>query len=270
MNQREPTYLKMKENKEFNNSWAIILGGSSGLGLASARKLAAHGMNICILHRDRKINLPEFTIAVNKMKHEGIQILSFNKDARQPETIKEVIASLPTKSVKLLLHSIAKGSVKPMFSSEDELLNNEDLEITINAMGTSWYHWTQALIKNKTFAVNARNIAFTSEGSSRVWRGYGAVSAAKATLEALMRQMAVELAPLGITSNCVQAGATKTPSFEMIPGSEELAVFAKKRSPFNRLTMPVDVANVVYLLCKKEASWINGTVIKVDGGESLQ
>jgi NAD(P)-dependent dehydrogenase (short-subunit alcohol dehydrogenase family) len=260
----------MKENKEFNENWAIILGGSSGLGLASARKLASHGMNICVVHRDRKIDLPEFTNAVNKMKHEGVQILTFNKDAREPETIKEVIASLPAKSVKLLLHSIAKGSVKPMFSSEGGLLNNEDLEITINAMGTSWYLWTQALIKNQTFSVNARNLAFTSEGNSRVWYGYGAVSAAKATLEALMRQMAVELAPLGITSNCVQAGATLTPSFNMIPGSEKLAGFAKKRNPFKRLTMPADVANVVYLLCKKEASWINGTVIKVDGGESLQ
>jgi NAD(P)-dependent dehydrogenase (short-subunit alcohol dehydrogenase family) len=56
----------------------------------------------------------------------------------------------------------------------------------------------------------------------------------------------------------------------MIPGSEQLAKFAQKRNPFNRLTMPSDVANVVYLLCTKEAAWINGTVIKVDGGESLQ
>lgn len=261
----------MKSTGEFNDNWAIILGGSSGLGHACARKLAAHGMNICIVHRDRKVNLPELEKAIYKMRAEGVQVLSFNKDAMNAETIKEVIATLPVKSVKLLLHSIAKGSVKPLISKEaGKALNNEDLDITINAMGTSWFNWTKELLKKDVFAANARNIAFTSEGNTRVWMGYGAVSAAKATLEALMRQMAVELAPLGVTSNCVQAGATRTPSFEMIPGSEQLAIFAKKRNPFNRLTMPSDVANVVYLLCKKEAAWINGTIIKVDGGESLQ
>jgi enoyl-[acyl-carrier protein] reductase III len=82
--------------------------------------------------------------------------------------------------------------------------------------------------------------------------------------------MALEFAPLGITTNCLQAGVTETPSFKMIPGSDRLSKFAKKRNPFNKLTTPQDVANVVYLLCKDEASWINGTVIKVDGGESLQ
>ncbi len=122
----------------------------------------------------------------------------------------------------------------------------------------------------KGFSDKARNIAFTSEGNTKVWPGYAAVSAAKAVLEALMRNMAMELAPLGITTNCIQAGTTKTPSFLIIPGSNELAAMAKKRNPFNRLTTPEDVANAVYLLCKKEAGWINGTIVKVDGGESLR
>ena len=56
----------------------------------------------------------------------------------------------------------------------------------------------------------------------------------------------------------------------MIPGSEDLAEFTKKRNPFHRLTRPEDVANVVYLMCTEEANWINGTIIKADGGESNQ
>ncbi len=137
-------------------------------------------------------------------------------------------------------------------------------------MATSWLEWTQALIKNNLFAPNSRNIAFTSEGNTKVWEGYGAVSAAKVTLESLMRFMAVEYAPLGMTSNCIQAGMTQTPSFSMIPNSEKLAVFGKKRNPFQRLTTPEDVANAVYLLTQPEANWINGTILKVDGGESLR
>lgn len=255
---------------EFKNKWAIILGGSSGLGLASAKKLASQGMNICIIHRDRKSNLPAFEKEVEAMKAFGVLVKTFNKDALNSDIRQEISKEFSKESVKLLLHSIAKGSLKKMNVSKDETLTKQDLDITIHAMGTSWYEWTQTLIQNGAFTEKARNIAFTSEGNSRVWPGYAAVSAAKSVLEALMRNMAVELAPLGITTNCIQAGTSETPSFLIIPESDTLAEMAKFRNPFNRLTKPADVANVVYLLCKNEADWINGTIVKVDGGESLR
>ena len=259
----------MNNKKEFNGDWALILGGSSGLGLATAKKLASHGMHICIVHRDRKSSLPKLDMEIKEMTKNGVEVLRLNIDAIKRESIDQVVAVLSNKPVKLLVHSIAKGSVKSMYPTEGSL-SKDDLEITIAAMGTSWYVWTQALIKNNLFSKKARNIAFTSEGNTRVWNGYGAVSVAKATLEALMRQMAVEFAPLDITTNCLQAGATRTPSFERIPQSDDLARLAKDRNPFGRLTSPEDVANAVYLLCKKEADWINGTILKVDGGESLR
>lgn len=255
---------------EFKDQWAIILGGSSGLGLASAKKLASCGMNICIIHRDRKSNLAVFEEAVKGMEALGVSVKTFNKDALSEEVRTEIIKEFPKNSVKLLLHSIAKGSLKKMNGSENALLTKTDFDITIHAMATSWYEWVRTLIANEVFTTNARNIAFTSEGNSRVWPGYAAVSAAKSVLESLMRNMAVELAPSGITSNCIQAGTTETPSFLVIPGSEKLAEMAKIRNPFNRLTTPTDVANAVYLLCKNEADWINGIVMKVDGGESLR
>ena len=60
-----------------------------------------------------------------------------------------------------------------------------------------------------------------------------------------------------------------TKSLSMIPGYEQIKENALRRNPNNRLTMPEDVANAVYLLTTDEAKWITGTVIKVDGGESL-
>ncbi|MBK5212519.1 MAG: SDR family oxidoreductase [Flavobacteriaceae bacterium] len=255
---------------ELKGDWAIILGGSSGLGLASAKKLASEGMNICVVHRDRKSKLAKFEEEVKTMESFGITVKTFNQDALNSEVRNEIVKQFQKNSVKLLLHSIAKGSLKKMYGAENEILSKQDLDITIHAMATSWYEWTQALVQQEVFTKKARNIAFTSEGNNRVWPGYGAVSAAKSVLEALMRNMAVELAPLEITTNCIQAGTTVTPSFLVIPGSEKLAEMAKMRNPFNRLTKPEDVANVVYLLCKKEADWINGTILKVDGGECLR
>ena len=256
--------------EEFKNQWAIILGGSSGLGLASAKKLASEGLNICIVHRDRKSNLAAFEKQIKIIESFGVAIKTFNQDALNNDVRNAIVNEFSKNSVKLLLHSIAKGSLKKMIASENEILSKQDFDITIHAMATSWYEWSQSLIKHEIFTQKARNIAFTSEGNSRVWPGYGAVAAAKSVLEALMRNMAVEFAPLEITTNCIQAGTTETPSFLIIPGSEELAKMAKKRNPFSRLTQPEDVANAVYLLCKKEADWINGTILNVDGGESLR
>jgi len=81
--------------------------------------------------------------------------------------------------------------------------------------------------------------------------------------------MALEFAPVGIKANCIQAGITMTKSLSMIPGYEKIKAHALQRNPNKRLTTPEDVANAVYLLTTDEAKWITGTVIKVDGGESL-
>jgi len=251
------------------NKTALIIGGSSGLGLATAHKLAKEGFNLCIIYRDRKSNTDKNESAFEAMRTHGVTVDAFNKDALKQEVIDEIIASLESKSIAIIVHSIAKGSLKPMIS-ETGMLDKADLDITLHAMGTSWWQWVSACINADVLADQVSNIAFTSEGNQKVWESYGAVSAAKATLEALMRQMAVELAPIGVRSNCIQAGVTQTPSFAMIPGSEQLAAMAQKRNPFKRLTQPEDIANAVFLLTQAEAYWINGNVIKVDGGESLR
>jgi len=117
--------------------------------------------------------------------------------------------------------------------------------------------------------MHARIISFTSEGNTKAWPNYAAVSAAKVTLEAITRNIALEFASYGITANCLQPGAVDTQSLRMIPGYKQIIDHSITRNPFNRITTPQDVANVVYLLCKSEASWINGCVIPVNGGEHL-
>lgn len=248
---------------------ALILGGSSGLGLATAKKLASHKMNLILVHRDRKLGLDRFQEEVKLMEKNGVEIKVYNKDALKPKVAREIISEIPKKSIHLLLHSIAKGNLKPLVSKNQKTLTSEDLILTIHAMALSWYDWSQQLVDNNLFAASARNIAFTSEGNIKAMINYAAVSAAKATLESLMRNMALEYAPLNITTNCILAGMTDTPSFRAIPGSEKMVKANILRNPFHRLTKPDDVANVVYLMCQHEASWINGAVIKVDGGESI-
>ena len=254
--------------------WCLILGASSGMGLATAKKMSEKGYGLLLVHRDRKSELPRIHAEFEGLKARGCPVHHFNQDAildtNRLELVEKLQQLLPTKEkIKILVHSIAKGNLKPM-NAEKEGLGNADFQLTLNAMALSLYDWTMALLSAKLLDADTRVISFTSEGNTKVWAGYGAVSAAKVTLEALSRQMAVELAPHGIKVNCIQAGVTDTPSLRMIPGSEMLLENARKRNPHGRLTEPEDVANVVYLLSTEEASWITGAVIKADGGESLR
>jgi enoyl-[acyl-carrier-protein] reductase (NADH) len=109
----------------------------------------------------------------------------------------------------------------------------------------------------------------TSSGSTRVIAFYGAVSAAKAALESHTRQLALELAPKGITVNALRGGVTRTPAAVRIPGSDRLFEGAEKRNPHHRLTTPEDVARAVVALCDPGTDWVTGNVINVDGGEEI-
>jgi enoyl-[acyl-carrier protein] reductase III len=257
------------------NYWAVILGGSSGLGLATAKKLAKHGMNICVIHRNSRLQEDAIQAEFEIIKNEDVQFISFNIDAFNNEKRDIAIQAFnellgENGRIKTLVHSVAKGNLKPMISENKPVLKNDDFALTINAMAISLYDWTKALYSNNMFAKDARIISFTSEGNTKAWENYAAVSAAKVTLEAITRNIALEFAPFGIKANCIQAGVTDTSSLRMIPGSEKIIEYTIKRNPNKRLTIPEDVANAVYLLSKDEASWITGTIIPVDGGEHLR
>lgn len=259
---------------EEKNYWGLILGGSSGLGLASAKKLAAHGMNIIIIHRDLREHLEEIEEDFEEIRKHNVTLKTFNVDAIRKDKRENLVTEIAeilgaTGKIRTMLHSISRGNLKAMLG-EEPTLKNDDFQLTIDAMAISLYDWTKIIYNAKLFAKDARILSFTSEGNTKAWKDYAAVSAAKVALEAITRSIALEFAPKGIRANCIQAGVTVTRSFQMIPGYETLREHAVKRNPFKRLTTPADVGNSVYLLSKDEASWITGTVIPVNGGEHLK
>ena len=256
----------------FSGLWAIILGGSSGFGFATVEKLASHGMNIAVLYREPSIREKPLLEQYAKLSAEnGITILPFNVNALTAEAREAFIQKFSAQDgvgkhqVKLLLHSIARGNLKPL--TGDDALTVEDIQFTTYAMSNSLLDWTRDILKAELFHPDARIIGLTSEGSHKYWDGYAAVSLAKASLESLATYMAVEFAPFGIKTNIVQAGITATTSLKMIPGSEKLIEIGNKRNPLGRITQPEDVAKVIYLLCTDDAFWVNGALIHVDGGE---
>ena len=261
-------------NKQFIDQWAIILGGSSGFGLATVEKLAAHGMNIAVLYRetgaaDRLLKEKFAWLAASA----GVRVDAYNMNALEPASRESFLQQFAARaerkrSVRLLLHSIARGNLKPLTDApEAEILTIEDIRFTTYAMSTSLLDWVRLLLNEGHFQADARIIGLTSEGAHKYWEGYAAVSIAKSTLESLVTYMAVEFGKFGLKTNLIQAGISATPSLRKIPDSDRLLELATGRNPLGRTTKPEDIAAAIYLLCLDEASWINGSIIPVDGGE---
>ena len=305
------------------NYWAVILGGSSGFGLATAKKLAKEGMNILVVHRDRRGSMEQIEQEFCQIKDQPVKFKSLNMNALDNKGIEKICTELKNEmatngKVRVLMHSIAFGNLKliapqqnkqpttgsleklakklsiptdslksainqlfndgeSVFSdiaestkyNNERFINDEDMSNTIYSMGSSLLTYVQKLFHYGLFASDARIFGMTSEGNEVAWRGYAAVSAAKVVLESVMRSISVEFAPWGIRANIIQAGVTETPALRLIPGSKQLVASAKKRNPCGRLTLPADIANAICMLSTDEASWINGDIIRVDGGERI-
>jgi enoyl-[acyl-carrier protein] reductase III len=258
--------------------WALILGASSGFGEAAAVELARSGMNIFGSHFDRRATLPHVEEIQARIRALGREAIFFNGNAVDEEKRKEIIAAIRRRcsdpaspgTVRVLLHSIAFGALVPFVSaSREKVVTRAQLEMTSDTMAHSLVYWVQDLVECGLLTRHGRIFAMTSAGGSRAIPKYGPVSGAKALLESHIRQLALELAPFGITANAIRAGVTDTPSSRKIPGSEKLFEFAALRNPYGRLTTPEDVAKCIAVLAHENTYWMTGNTIGVDGGEDI-
>ncbi len=262
------------------DGWALVLGASSGFGEACSLAFARAGMNVIGVHLDRRAGMPHVEEIKGKIKALGREAMFFNVNAadevKRTETLDEVKKTLDARGekVRVLLHSLAFGTLKPYWGGEDpsvpsNVISKANLDMTLDVMAHSLVYWTQDTLRRELFGDNARIYGMTSAGNSTVWGGYGAVSAAKCALESHLRQLALELAPRGITANAIEAGVTDTPALQKIPGSDGMKDQARARNPSKRLTTVDDVANCLIALAMPATHWMTGNVIRIDGGEKI-
>ncbi len=261
---------------ELNDDWALILGSSSGFGEATARALATDGMNIAGVHLDRRTERDRINELIEDLESDGAEVVFFNQNAASEDTRDKVVGELNERisgdqQLKIFMHSLAFGTLEPFIANDEDedTIDPKQMDMTLDVMAHTLVYWTQRVVESDLMDEGSRIFAMTSAGGHQAWPNYGAVSAAKAALEAHVRQLTVELGDRGITANCIQAGVTDTPALRKIPGHEDMANHARNANPSGRMTTPDDVAKAISLLAREESQFVSGNVIRCDGGEDI-
>lgn len=143
-----------QDSKTRPNEWALILGASSGFGGATAIELAKHGMNIFGVHLDRQATMPAVEQIIREIKHTGNKAVFFNINAADSikrneilDEIQERFVQEPNSTIKVLLHSLAFGTLKTFIAKKpDDMVTQAQMEMTIDVMANSLVYWTQGII----------------------------------------------------------------------------------------------------------------------------
>lgn len=252
----------------------LILGASSGFGEAASLEFARAGYDIVGVHLDRRAGLARVEELKRQIEGLGVRADFHNINAASPEKrdalLDELAGHLQPGSVRVLMHSLAFGTLRPLVADHPtDSMTQDQMDMTSTVMAHSLVYWAQGLVGRGLMGEGGRIFAMTSSGGDRVIPTYGAVSAAKAALESHCRQLALELAPRGITANAIRAGVTDTPALRKIPGAEYMIEEAIRKNPHGRLTTTEDVARCLVVLCDRGTDWMTGNTLRVDGGEDF-
>lgn len=244
---------------DLTNKTAVVTGGNSGIGYASAQKLKSLGANVIITGRK-----PE---AVNTAAEE-LGVVGIVADQGNLVDIDQLVAASQKHFSKLDILFINAGVVK--FSSVADTTEEDfDYMMNINLKGALFtLQKFLPLLTENASVINLSSInAFTGMANT------AAYSASKAALNSLTRTAATELAPRKIRVNAVNPGPVETPIFSKVGLPEDaLNEFTKavqNRVPLHRFGAPEDIANLVAFLASDAASFITGAEYTIDGGTNV-
>jgi enoyl-[acyl-carrier protein] reductase III len=240
----------------FQGASVLVTGGSRGIGKAIALRFASLGASRVAIGYMRSDSAAEQT--ADELRGLGAEPVLVRGNVASGRVVDEVAALGP---LDVLVHNAATGVIRPALETEDK---HWDWTLAANARAFL------ALVRASAPSMpeGSSVVALSSLGSVRVLENYTLVGASKAALEALVRYLAVELAPQGIQVNAVSAGVVETGALEYFPNRDAMLEMGE-RNPVGRIVTPDDIAGCVTFLCSPEAEMIRGQTLVVDGGWSL-
>lgn len=251
-------------NQSLHGRVALITGSSRGIGRAIALELAARGADIVVNYLRKQSAAEEVVAEVRARGRRAIAVRANVGDIAEIEAMFDQVRS-EFGRCDILVGNAASGVIRPITQVEDK---HWDWTLDINAR--SILRCARQAVPLMEVQGWGRIIGITSFGSTRVFSEYGVIGVSKAAIEALVRYLAVELAPKGIVVNAVSPGIVETEALRFFPiNVRDTLREAAVRTPARRVTTPEDVARVVAFLCSDDAAMIVGQTIVVDGGWSL-
>jgi enoyl-[acyl-carrier protein] reductase III len=242
----------------FEGKSVLVTGGSRGIGKGIALRFAELGAARIALSYLRNDQAAEET--AEELRKLGAEPILVRGNLGEPEKAAALVEQAG--QLDILVSNAATGVIRPLLELEEK---HWDWTMNANA---------RALLSLARHAAPSMQpgsaiVAVSSLGSQRVLDNYALVGTSKAALEALVRYLAVELAPREIRVNAVSAGLVETGALDHFPNRDEMLAWYERRTPAGRLVGPRDVADAVCFLCTQDAAMIRGHTLVVDGGYSL-
>jgi len=243
-------------NKQ-NNQVAIVTGASRGIGAAIAQRLAQDGFTVVVNYAG---NAEPAEAVARKIEAAGGRALTAQADVSDPAAVKRMFDAAETAfgGVDVLVNNAGVMGLATLADSSDELF---DRLINVNLKG-SFNTMREAA---KRLRNGGRVINFSTSVVGVYQPTYGIYAATKGAVEAMTRVMAREMRGRQISVNAVAPGPTATDLF-LDGKSDELVQQLAKLNPLERLGSPEDIAKTVSFLAGPEGGWINGQVLRANGG----
>jgi NAD(P)-dependent dehydrogenase (short-subunit alcohol dehydrogenase family) len=242
-----------------NTKTAIVTGGNSGLGFATAKKLCDNGIKTYIIGRTKD----KTETACKEIGPNAIPVIF---DLNNLEGIPAMISELTKETSIDILVNNAGINLKKEFTD----VTDEDFLSIIHTNLLSVFAISREVVKNMKTNKGGSIVNISSMASQYGIPKVIAYSSSKGAIEAMTRAMAVELAPFGIRVNCIAPGFIKTKmSSAALDNDPERKNKVLGRTPMGFLGEPDDIADAAYFFATAESKYVTGTVLAVDGGNSI-
>jgi len=239
------------------NKVAIVTGASRGIGSAIAERLAADGFRVVVNYAGSAANAEAL---VAKIEGQGGRAIPAQADVSDPAAVSRMFeaAQAAFGGVDVLVNNAGIMKLATIAESEDGLF---DAQVAVNLKG-SFNTMREAA---KRMREGGRIINLSSSVVGLYQPTYAVYAATKAGVEAMTHVMAKELRGRNITVNAVAPGPTATALF--LDGKPQAVIDSlTKLAPLERLGQPEDIANAVAFLAGPDGAWINGQVLRANGG----
>jgi enoyl-[acyl-carrier protein] reductase III len=247
--------------RDLEGKVALVTGGSRGIGRAISLGLARRGANIVVAYLRKGTDARETCARLEEESVKAVAVRAHVGDEAQLDGLFEEVKQTFGR-LDVFVSNAATGVIKPITDLDAKAFNwTMDSNARPLLLG--------ARRARELMVDGGHIVALSSLGSTRVLPGYAVVGASKAAIEALVRYLAVELAPHSIRANAVSPGVVDTDALRHFPMREEMLAAARSQTPAGRLVTPEDVADAVMWLTSPGSAMVTGQTVVVDGGASL-